>query len=93
MSAVYPAIYGWIGNKIHLSNRMGGFFAIETAAAEMLVPFLLGQFIEARPQSMMESAAFCGSLMVFLFLVLIFSVSRLKEIQMDYSKEKKRCHL
>ena len=80
MSAVYPAIYSWVGNKIHLSNRIRGLFAIGTAAGEMLVPFLVGQFIEARPRFMMEAAAFCGSLMVFLFIVLILSVSRLGEI-------------
>lgn len=77
MSAVYPAIYGWVNTKIHVTNRIGGFFAIGTAAGEMLVPFLVGQFIEGRPQFIMEATAVCGSLMVVLFLALVFSVSRL----------------
>lgn len=70
---VFPSMFGYAQNRLHLSGRITGFFLVGASAGGMFWPRLVGQFFESRGAQVMPWIMLLDLLGA---LTLLFLISR-----------------
>lgn len=79
LSPVYPSIYALVGQNMRLTNRIGTilFFCSETL--NLLVPFLLGTYIDKYPKVFIWSILSNITTIFLIFLLILFIIRKAKK--------------
>ena len=83
LSPIYPSIYALVGQNMRLTNRIGTilFFCSETL--NLLVPFLLGTYIDKYPKVFIWSILSNITTIFVIFIFILFIIRRAKESNKD----------
>lgn len=79
VAPVFPSMFGFAQNKLHLSGKVTGFFLVGASAGGMFWPRLIGQFFESQGAQVMTWTVVGTMLSALALILAIASRSRREE--------------
>ena len=73
-SPIYAAIYSMIKEHIEVNDKIGGILLFATDSINVLLPYVLGKFIETTPDLFVYIILMNASLSVFVFISILYTI-------------------
>ncbi len=80
-SPIYPAVFAFISQYLHMTNRVGTVFIFSSSSLNLFLPYILGTFIEKNPIVFMLTIVTNLLISILLSVIILYVIRKTGEKQ------------